>query len=170
MTRLKFVAAFGVPGLLAAWILAAAAAAPVPPQRATPGEKWEYGEFHCGYLPKRAKEAGGGRAKLHFPASATIRWVTRKATVEASFEAKPENLPRLKWKRGDDGALYRQAVEEIAWEEMIQKLKVPDLAKAALPLSHRIRVFNRLGEEGWELAAYQPGERQDVWVFKRKVK
>ncbi len=57
------------------------------------------------------------------------------------------------------------------WEDLAKRLKAPPPRKDAPGPLERLRVFDRLGADGWELAAYQPrrsGDAAEVWTFKRK--
>jgi hypothetical protein len=66
-----------------------------------------------------------------------------------------------------------EEVETTGWEEMAKKLKAPAGKKKASEASHKLRVLNRLGADGWEVIAHRPSESfsgAEVWLFKRKVK
>jgi hypothetical protein len=128
----------------AAVLLAACADSPTaaPVPAGRVGDKWEYGELHYRHVPKRARGLPGG-GKAVLPEQTTVRWVTAEGEVEAT-----------------------------GWEDMAARLKAPALKKKAPAGADRLRVFNRLGADGWELAAYHPSERRTdtaVWTFKRKV-
>lgn len=67
------------------------------------------------------------------------------------------------------------AHEEITaanWEELAEKLKAPAAGKEATTRSHKLRVFDRLGADGWELVGQQTGTTP-AWagtsMFKRRV-
>jgi hypothetical protein len=66
------------------------------------------------------------------------------------------------------------ADEELAaadWAGLATKLKAPAAKKSAKEASHKVRVLNHLGRQGWELAP--PGDREyaatGVLLFKRKL-
>jgi len=63
-------------------------------------------------------------------------------------------------------------VEGKSWEDLATRLKATAAKKTAQEATHRLRVFNRLGADGWELVGHQGGESiptEEVWTFKRKV-
>jgi hypothetical protein len=65
-----------------------------------------------------------------------------------------------------------EEVEGNGWEDLASKLKVP-AGKRNLPASaHKIRVFNHLGADGWELVASQqdPSTGWPAWTFKRRAR
>ncbi len=68
----------------------------------------------------------------------------------------------------------REVVETMGWDDLAASMKAPPLKKDASPLSHKMRVFNHLGGEGWEMVSYHKpagsgAAAVSVWVFKRKV-
>ena len=71
-------------------------------------------------------------------ACTAIHWATSKATVEAD-----------------------------SWEGMARQLKAPAAEKDAAELTHKLRVLDRLGEQGWELVGHD--KEVQIWTFKRKV-
>ena len=66
-----------------------------------------------------------------------------------------------------------EELEAATWEEMAQKLKAPDPKKEATETSHRVRVLNQLGSQGWELVSNSSPASSfggtTSWTFKRKV-
>jgi hypothetical protein len=58
------------------------------------------------------------------------------------------------------------------WEELADKLKAPAAKKEGTPTVHKLRVLNRLGADGWELAEHI-GTDGTIgtanWVFKRRL-
>lgn len=66
-------------------------------------------------------------------------------------------------------------VETLGWEDMATMMKAPPPAKKdAPPLTHKMRVMNYLGSEGWEMVSYHKpagagAAAVSVWIFKRKV-
>jgi hypothetical protein len=73
----------------------------------------------------------------------------------------------IRWITGDE------EVETTGWDAMATKLNAPPAKKNATEASHRLRVLNRLGAEGWEMMAHHPREfvaGEEVWTFKRKVR
>jgi hypothetical protein len=78
------------------------------------------------------------------PAQTTIRWITSDEEIETT-----------------------------AWDAMATKVNAPPAKKGASEASHRLRVLNRLGVDGWELVSHHPSELvggDEVWTFKRKVR
>jgi hypothetical protein len=58
------------------------------------------------------------------------------------------------------------------WEELAEKLKAPAAGKDATIYSHKLRVFDRLGADGWEMVTQQTGTTaaaEGTWMFKRRV-
>jgi hypothetical protein len=75
------------------------------------------------------------------------------------------------------GMLLRWATPEDeiiadSWDGFSKKLRTPNRDQKATYPADRLRVFNQLGAEGWELAAYTPGTQAEprAWTFKRKVR
>jgi hypothetical protein len=69
---------------------------------------------------------------------------------------------------GPDG----DELEAANWEEMAQKLKAPDAKKEATEATHRVRVLNQLGSQGWELISTRSESSisgNTTMTFKRKV-
>ncbi len=62
-----------------------------------------------------------------------------------------------------------------SWDDLAIKLKAPSFKKDATTAIHKMRVFDKLGAEGWELMDTQDhthnGKTPGVsnWMFKRKV-
>jgi hypothetical protein len=84
----------------------------------------------------------------NLPPETTVRWITAGGEVRS------------------DG-----------WEGMAAKLKASVVNKDVPEESRKLRVFDRLGEEGWELTGQPPDLSKDmglgatyVWTFKRKVR
>jgi hypothetical protein len=65
-----------------------------------------------------------------------------------------------------------EEVETTGWDALATKMNAPAAKKGATESSHRLRVLNRLGAEGWEMVAHHPSELSagaETWTFKRKV-
>jgi hypothetical protein len=82
------------------------------------------------------------------PAKTTAAWTTSKAAVEAE-----------------------------SWEDLATKLKAGSGGKAATDELAKLRVFDRLGDQGWELVGppHRPGREETfthshIWSFKRRMK
>jgi len=59
-----------------------------------------------------------------------------------------------------------------SWEELADKLKAPAPKKEGTENVHRLRVWNRLGADGWEPAEHSGPASSlgtGTWVFKRRV-
>jgi hypothetical protein len=77
----------------------------------------------------------------------------------------------IRWVVGEE------ETEAASWQELAEKLKVPTAKKDAPDATQRVRVFNHLGSDGWELVGTHKEDRSiggvptniDVWSFKRKV-
>jgi len=66
-----------------------------------------------------------------------------------------------------------EEVEVTTWDALAAKVKAPAAKKNATETTHRLRVLNALGADGWELVSHQRGEVRsmpEVWTFKRRVK
>jgi hypothetical protein len=132
-------------GCLFASVVAAVVAAPAPQPR--PVDKWEYAELQNSFRTGvAAKTKGGAAGGAARPPQAAVHWVTADEDIEAA-----------------------------SWEDMATKLKAPAARKNASESSVKLRVFNRLGEDGWELAWHEGRESRsgagaDVWTFKRRVR
>jgi hypothetical protein len=64
-------------------------------------------------------------------------------------------------------------VEAADWADLAAKLKGPAAKKAATEECHRLRVFNRLSADGWELAGHRPKSGSagtEAWTFRRKAR
>lgn len=62
-------------------------------------------------------------------------------------------------------------VEAKSWDDLADKLKAPAPKKPGSETVQRLRVFDRLGAEGWEVSEHvQKGINGPVtWAFKRRV-
>src|SRR5262249_5398843 len=59
-------------------------------------------------------------------------------------------IPRMiRWITTED------EVEGNSWDDLAAKLKAPAARKEADKVTHKLRVFNQLGAEGWELVGQQ---------------
>jgi len=66
----------------------------------------------------------------------------------------------LRWTTADD------EIEVADWQELANKLKAPAAKKEGSMTMHRLRVMNRLSEEGWEV--YERTSTHN-WTFRRRV-
>ena len=77
-------------------------------------------------------------------------------------------LPAFRWITSTDEFGVK------SWEELAEKLKAPAPAKKdSSVLMHKMRVFDKLGAEGWELVGPPGGSSSTgaagTWMFKRRV-
>jgi len=128
------------------WPTSRSSAVPVPAEKPV---RWEYAELHYGRTSRgfggpRGGFGDGAQAAQPAPApQPTVRWIT----VEEEMEAKD-------------------------WEDMATKLKAPAARKDAKDVTHKLRVFNQLGANGWELVGQSSGSTSGAtgtWTFKRRV-
>jgi hypothetical protein len=134
------------------WLTSPSSAVPVPADKPV---RWEYAELH--YVDRGTRGPGGGPrgpgggdggqpGQLAPLPQLAIRWITAEEETEAK-----------------------------SWEDLAAKLKAPAAArKDAKEVTHKLRVFNQLGGEGWELVGQQNGEasflpRTSTWTFKRRM-
>jgi hypothetical protein len=129
------------------WLILPGSAAPALADKPV---RWEYSELH--YAPKFIE--GGGSGIIGNPAQPgrvipeTVRWITAEEEIEGK-----------------------------SWDELAAKLKAPAAHKDAKETTHKLRVFNQLGTDGWELVG--PEKQQSgklsfrtsvsIWAFKRRV-
>ena len=119
-------------------------AAPAPADKSP---CWEYAELHVQPAagpprPIAPALAGGGNPMPVAPAPVTVRWATGDEDVRA------------------DG-----------WGQLAEKLKAPAPKGEATPTVHKLRVFNRLGADGWELAQHTGTDGMvgtATWIFRRR--
>jgi hypothetical protein len=130
--------------LLACALVAPAAPVPGAPPAGAP--RWEYCEVHARIgvgVNVIIRPAGGAQPAnpVAVPAAA-MRLVTAEEEIEGS-----------------------------SWEDLATKVKAEDAKTSAGKFSHKVRVFNKLGADGWELVEYHRDNSSisDVWVFKRKT-
>jgi hypothetical protein len=67
---------------------------------------------------------------------------------------------------------WTTAQEEVVtkeWEELADKLKAPAPKKESPVNVHKLRVFNALSAEGWEVVDRPAGDTT-LWVFRRQVR
>jgi len=62
-------------------------------------------------------------------------------------------------------------IEATSWEDLATKLKAPEGKKDATANTHKMRVMNFLGDQGWEMVSctQTPTTGLGAWTFKRKV-
>ena len=112
------------------------------------GEKaarWEYAELHvqrAAVVIRPLPIAPGGAAAAPAQVNLTIRWSTLDEEITAE-----------------------------SWEQLAEKLKAPASKKEGGPNVHKLRVLNRLGADGWEMAEHTGTDGTTGtanWVFKRR--
>jgi hypothetical protein len=120
---------------------------PAAPALGDKPAKWEYAELNV----TRTTNAGllirpvqpGGAAPAPAPVEVTIRFATGDEEVTAK-----------------------------SWEELAEKLKTAAAKKEGTPTVHKLRVLNKLGADGWELAEHTGTDGTAGtanWVFKRRL-
>jgi hypothetical protein len=60
----------------------------------------------------------------------------------------------------------------VDWAELADKLMAPKPKKEGSATIHRLRVFNRIGADGWELIEHSGGDGDSdsgSWTFRRRV-
>jgi hypothetical protein len=108
--------------------------------------RWEYAELHVqrSVAVRPLPIAPGGAAANPLPApTVTVRWATGEEEVQA------EN-----------------------WEQLADKLKAPAAKKEGTATVHKLRVFNRLGADGWEVVEHTGTDGTvgtATWLLKRRV-
>jgi hypothetical protein len=67
-------------------------------------------------------------------------------------------------------------VEGSSWQNLADKLKAPAPKKEASVTQHKLRVFNQLGADGWEMIEHtgtdgirESGTERAKWTFKRRA-
>jgi hypothetical protein len=106
--------------------------------------RWEYAELHVQRsVVLRPLPAPGGAAANPAPAPTVI----------------------VRWATGDD------EVQADSWEQLAEKLKAPAAKKEGTPTVHKLRVFNRLGADDWEVVDHTGTDGTvgtATWLFKRR--
>lgn len=127
-----------------------ASQSPAVPLPADKPVKWEYAEL--------IMRSTSGRAKGFAPADG----------------AQPEQpgqptTPAMRWVTSDEEITAKN------WEELAEKLKAPAPKKEATAASHKLRVLNQLGADGWEMVGQPPTSTgfstttAGSWMFKRRA-
>ena len=132
---------------LAAVVLVGGPVTAAPALGDKPG-RWEYAELHVQRTVAALRiplAPAGGANPAPAPAvpATTVRWATADEEVQA------------------DG-----------WEQLAEKLKAPAPKKEGTPTVHKLRVFNRLGADEWELAEHTGTDGTTgtaTWVFRRRL-
>jgi hypothetical protein len=111
--------------------------------------RWEYAELH--YAPESIEGGGSDIRGNPQPARVipeTVRWIKAEEEIEGK-----------------------------SWDELAAKLKAPAAHKDAKETTHKLRVFNQLGTDGWQLVGPEKqrsgkmsfGASASIWAFKRRV-
>ena len=71
-------------------------------------------------------------------------------------------------------AVGGEEIEGKDWSELADKLKAPALKKEGSDMLHKLRVFNQLGLEGWEVVSHAGADGIGTsgtgsWMLKRRV-
>lgn len=78
----------------------------------------------------------------------------------------PMQLPAVRWVTSEAEVAAKD------WMEMAENLKAPAPKKEATTATHKLRVFDRLGSDGWELVGQTNSSTTGgptTWTFKRRV-
>jgi len=108
--------------------------------------RWEYAELHVqrSAVVRPLPLPAGGAAANPLPApTVTVRWATGEEEVQAE-----------------------------SWEQLAEKLKAPAAKKEGTATVHKLRVFNRLGADGWEVAEHTGTDGTvgtATWLLKRRL-
>jgi hypothetical protein len=118
-------------------------AAPIPASSTQGAAQWEYCEVYCkggGFVGSRPRMPAGGPLPAAVP-QGTTRLVTAETEIEATN-----------------------------WEDLATKIKAVETKSTEGKPSHKLRVFNKLGADGWEIVEchHETGSGCDVWTFRRK--
>jgi hypothetical protein len=71
----------------------------------------------------------------------------------------------VRWTTGEEELVTKE------WEELGDKLKAPSPKKTSPSNVHRLRVLNKLAQDGWELMEHPPADTTSgTLVFRRAVK
>jgi hypothetical protein len=65
-----------------------------------------------------------------------------------------------------------EEIEATSWEDLAAKLKARGARKDADIQTHKLRVLNQLGADGWELVGQSSAATSSatgIWTFKRRV-
>jgi hypothetical protein len=109
-------------------------------------QRWEYAELHVQRPVAPLRLAPGGAVANPPPA--------------------PAPALTLRWSTGDE------EIQADSWEQLAEKLKAPASKKEPTPTVHKLRVLNRLGADGWEIAEHTGTDGTvgtATWVFKRRI-
>jgi hypothetical protein len=141
--------------------LAVAEPGPEPPAK---GDRWEYCEVH--YRPttaRAAKQAGWGKGGG--PGAGAPGGAGGAGGAGGMAQAAKAARVMVRLVTADD------EIDASSWDDLATKLKAPAAKKGATAASHKLRVLNHLGRQGWELVPVNDPERlaSSVMLFKRKV-
>jgi hypothetical protein len=107
------------------------------------------------------------------PGDKPIRWeyaeLSRAFILPAAQPGAPQARAQLniRWSTADE------EIEGSEWDDLANKLKAPPLKQAGSQLLQKLRLFNRLGADGWEIIEHTgldgtTGGRAH-WTFKRRA-
>ena len=126
-------------------LLFACSGGPAAPALGDKAPRWEYAELHVqrAAVVIRPLPAAGLPAPAPAAVNMTIRWSTQDEEIMAE-----------------------------SWEQLAEKLKAPASKKEGTANVHKLRVLNRLGADGWEMAEHTGTDGTAGtanWVFKRRL-
>lgn len=149
-------------GAVACLALSLAIAAPVPKPVPKGADQWEYCELH--FRTAAAREGGWGKGAGGGPGGAG--GAGGGPGGAAPVRQAPARVTTTHYLYTED-----DRVAASSWEDLATKLKLPPAKKDATATSHKLRVLNHLGRQGWEMVPATGSESRlnTVYLFKRKV-
>src|SRR5262245_34970066 len=118
--------------------------------------KYEYAEL------RYARVFAGGAGMAGFPGGAGGPGFP--GAPQAAPVAGPANVQNsIRWTTAQEELVTKE------WEELADKLKAPAPKKESPMNVHKLRVFNALSAEGWEVVDRPAGDTT-LWVFRRQVR
>src|SRR5262249_12856398 len=120
--------------------------------------KYEYAELRysrvfAGPAGMAAFPGGGGGPGAGFPGAPPAGPVAGPANVQNS----------IRWTTAQEELVTKE------WEELADKLKAPAPKKESPVNVHKLRVFNALSADGWEVMDRPAGDSV-LWVFRRQAR
>jgi len=114
-----------------------------------------------------APALGDRPARFEYAEVTFTRSIKQPAAQPGAAQARPIETTKVRWTTADED------VEADGWDELAAKLKAPAAKKEASDSQHQLRVFNRLGADGWEFYERSTGNRglgnMTAWSFKRRL-
>ena len=105
-------------------------------------------------------------AELHVQRTLAVRPLLPGAVAPAPVAPAAAATLAIRWSTLDE------EITAESWEQLAEKLKAPASKKEGTPNVHKLRVLNRLGADGWEMAEHTGTDGTAGtanWVFKRRL-